>query len=160
MEIFCLRVWKGSSVDGLGGRVKGLIRDATKSKSDHAPVVKSAMDFAVLAKSLMPRVNIMYVSDYEVSETVEERNPWANAVKAPGVTETHCMVCKRDDLVKLFVDDLKTTLVVKACYGGEVDSESEADEELPVEVNDMCYINVGEWVVVTYDGRNYPLILV
>ena len=67
-------------MDGLGGRVKSIVRDATKSKSQHAPVVKSAMDFAVLAKSLMPGVTIIYISDFEVNETVEESNPWLNAL--------------------------------------------------------------------------------
>ena len=84
-------------MDGLRGRVKSLVRDATKSKSQNAPVVKSAMDFAVLAKSLMPGVNIMSISDFEVYETVEESKPWVNALKVLGVSETHCMVCERDD---------------------------------------------------------------
>ena len=79
---------------GWGGRVKSLVRDAAKSKSLHAPVVKSAMDFAVLAKSLMPGVNIMCISDFEVCETVEESNPSVNALKVVGVSETHCMVCE------------------------------------------------------------------
>ena len=66
------------------------------------------------------------------------------------------MVCERDDEVKLFVDNAKTDLIVTVLYKGEDSEQSESEENDEENVIDVCGINVGEWVVVEYDGKKYP----
>ena len=58
--------------------------------------------------------------------------------------------------MKLFVDNAKTDLIVTVLYKGEDSEQSESEEKDEKNVIDVCGINLGEWVVVEYDGKKYP----
>ena len=47
-------------------------------------------------------------------------------------------------------------LIVTVLYKGEDSEQSESEENYEENVIDVCGINVGEWVVVEYDGKKYP----
>lgn len=140
------------SVDGIGGRAKSLVREATKSK--RGIVVHNSKDFATLVTELMPGVTVIHVSDEEIGRYVEENKLWDNVKNVNGIAKSHCIVCERDGCVKLFVDNDKTDMIACISYLEDHDDENKTVDMM----NDQQKSNLKkeDWVVVTYDDKCYP----
>ena len=63
-------------VDGIGGAVKSNVRRRVMSKGVNARVVQSSSDFASVAKECLKDVNLLHVSDAEISTMMKRENPW------------------------------------------------------------------------------------
>ena len=136
------------AVDGIGGRSKSLIRNASKCQGEKGITVQSSIDFAAHIMRLMPGVKVLHVSEFEVKEMIEERKPWDDVLEMPGILSAHVMECSGQK-VRLYKENKKSHEVCTIDYA----TESE-DDELVDEATDD--VNVGDWVIVMYDGKMYP----
>ena len=97
----------------------------------------------------MPGAKVLHVSEDEIVKKVAEKKPWDNVQNVPGIKKVHCIVCEKDDRVKLFTDDLNEDVLTTVNYG-----ECESEEESEKDVDSECL--KGDWVAVIYDDKYYP----
>ena len=138
------------AVDGIGWRAKILVRTATKSQKSGGCTVQSSEEFYNLVKK-MPGTACLHVSENDIAKRVGEEKPWENVQCIPGIKKVHCIVCEKDNHVKLFTDDMSENMLTTVNYG---ESVSESEEESEKDVNVVCM--KGDWVAVEYDNKYYP----
>lgn len=127
-------------VDGIGGLAKSMVRKEVMARRT---VVQNSMDFFSTVIKVVPSTTPIHVSAEEIEATITEENPWDDVKDAPGIKRTHCVVHKNDGIHLYRSSLMEEELgVVK----GYVNLRSCRKESLAV----------GDWVIVQYDGKNYP----
>lgn len=77
-------------VDGVGGRIKSIVRTSVMSKKKDAPIVQNAKEFADVAKKLMKNTKIHLILDSEISR---DDSVWIKAKKVDGISKAHVVHC-------------------------------------------------------------------
>nr|XP_042895012.1 uncharacterized protein LOC122268771 [Parasteatoda tepidariorum] len=97
---------------------------------DKAIVVQSAQDFANVAAELMPKTQVFYISQAEITEKSISMSLWNEEVlQVTGIKQIHVIECSSEGNIKL----------LKSARSNECETYSE-----------------GDWVLVTYDAEKYP----
>ena len=158
-------------VDGIGGTVKRAVWRHVKAERAH---VTNASEYSTLGKQLCPNVNIEFVSKETIARFLDTK--WSNTKPVPGTHQVHCVKSHGSDSVQVSdtTDDGDTRVCVIRTNvtetseqeeqqeeeedeheeQGENDHEEEEDGEH--EEDEEVDIQVGQWVVVSYDGIDYP----
>ena len=76
-------------VDGIGGAAKSNVHRRVMSKGANARVVQRSCDFASVAQGSWKVVNVLHVSQDEISKMIQIENPWEMVKDAPGVSRIH-----------------------------------------------------------------------
>ena len=147
-------------VDGIGGSAKARVREQIKSKKANPDIVQSASDFTAMAIKLMPNVKVVLISEEEVKGVIAHDNPWNDVKKIkPGILKVHYAKASAGS-VKMYHTVLDTNdLLIKVYNDNENFSDPNidiADAHVDFQSVTNIDINLGDWVVVVYDGKQYP----
>lgn len=89
-------------VDGIGGSAKSLVRQRVMSCCDKAIIVQSAQDFANVAAELMPKTQVFYISQAEITEKSISMSLWNEKVpQVKGIKQVHVIECSSEGNIKL-----------------------------------------------------------
>ena len=89
-------------MDGIGGSAKALVRAKVKSKACNSTLVQNSIDFYHIVKILMPNVTVLHVSNDEIVQLLNEKQPWKNVNIVNGIRKIHSITCKDGIHVKLW----------------------------------------------------------
>lgn len=128
-------------IDGIGGNVKRLVRQKMMAQGEGC-VVQSAKDFAELASQIVSNTHIFYVTEDHILTVISSQKPWENVVVIPGIQSLHIILCEEN------VITCKTNALTTGSNSNGYRTASEEEQE--------NYFICGEWVVVTYEGKQYP----
>ena len=79
-------------VDGVGRRVKSLVRMKVMSKSVIINV-QNSLDFANVASSLMTNTTVLHMSQIDIESAISFDNSWANVEDIVGIKQMHVIKC-------------------------------------------------------------------
>ena len=150
-------------VDGIGGTVKRTVWRHIKTEKHH---ITSAQEYATLAKELCQNILVQYIPKDEVEKNhafLDVR--WEGFFSLPGTQQLHFIKPHGSD--KLQVSDI-TDAGQFQIY--QIRRSQQEQEQPPSHVNDTTpeqedsifdpsppeQLNVGEWVVVCYEGEKFP----
>lgn len=122
-------------VDGVGGNIKRLVRMKMMAQGNEC-AIQSAKDFAAVAAELNTKSAVWYLGEDYIQEEIFCQKPWEDVQVVPGIKEFHQIQCRN----------------------GHICAKKNALSEATVELSKPSFINLvpGNWVVVTYDGKEYP----
>ena len=75
-------------VEGVGGRVKSLVRMKCMSKNEKV-CVQTSMNFFNVLKPLMVSTTILHINNNEIKSKVGKEKPWLEVKKTPGIRKIH-----------------------------------------------------------------------
>ena len=97
-----------------------------------------------------------------VSQVIDHEKPWSLTHDVPGISKIHKMSCTKDGNLKLYknkseLDSLEDTYI-SVSYNSiyHDDATSSSDIHIHVPYVNLQSIKVGDWLVVCYDGKEYP----
>ena len=150
-------------VDGIGGTLKRAVWRHVKAERAH---VTNASEYSTLGKRLCPNINIEFISKEDISELTSFLDTkWSTTKPVPGTYQVHCVKSHGSDSVQ--VSDITDGGEARVCVirttttqeeQSELDEQEDKDkeEEDEQEEEEETEIQVGQWVVVLYDGIEYP----
>ena len=138
-------------VDGIGGTLKRAVWRKVKAEAAH---ISCASEYAALGKEVCPNMHIEFVSQEEVSQLTPFLNArWENVQAVPRSNQVHCVKPIGSDRVQ--VADTSDSTDVRVCQIRNTIQASEQQEE-PEQTLADTEVAVGDWVLVTYDSKEYP----
>ena len=168
-------MWKFSAtshgkgiVDGVGGKVKSIVRRKAMSKGKDAAIVQDSKSFAALAKSLCEKTTIIHIDSSEI-EKYKEENKFDKAIEVNSILKMHVKEVN-PQMTKLWrnsqfhtsldTDIIKNTMMDKSEDVRVADIETE-DKLTPINLqNDSNLMNINEvevgmWVIVIYEDEKF-----
>ena len=140
-------------VDGIGGKTKSIVRQQVLSQKKGI-IVQNAKDFVSVASKNLKGIEIREVKP-ETIDGVDE-SMWEEAPPVPGVAQAHVICVKPNGLCKLYKNNIDYVLDVDALFETHFDGmNSGVNQERELNENELN-VSVGDWVIVEYDGKQYP----
>lgn len=127
-------------VDGVGGNIKRLVRMKMMAQGENECVIQSAKDFAAVAAELNTKTEVWYLGEDLIENEIESKKPWENVQAVPGIKELHLIQCSENGYVYAKKNAFSNSIV------------EPFTKARPTSIN----LVPGNWVVVTYDGKEYP----
>ena len=150
-------------VDGLGGTVKRAVWWHIQSGQAD---ITSAKEYASVAKERNPSIHVHYIAKEDIAILKQRLDDhWEGVLPVPQTHKRHCFIPKGRDkvLVADTSDSMEFTMVSirKSMNSSDLeDTEEEEDsavEEEPITEEAIpLNLSTGQWVIVTYDGENFP----
>ena len=145
------------AVDGIGGTVKRSVWRSVKAGAD-API--DAVSYSEIAKDRNPNINVIYISADEVktqSDPMTDR--WNAVLPVANTLKLHCIRSQSSTKLSVSITSSDNEFTVVDLFKSD-DSDSETDNCNDNDVEEQKEANVsltvGEWVLVSYDGTNFP----
>lgn len=137
-------------VDGLGGTVKRSVWRQVKSGQSS---VTTAKEYAQVAKQRNPNIHVKFISKEIIQVKVQELDAfWKGILAVPKTHQMHCIIPHGPDKVMVGkTSDAREFFLVPIRHSDDSKSESGAEEGETLENS-----RIGQWVVVKYDGCNFP----
>ena len=85
--------------DGVGGRIKSLVRLAVTSKKSKRTIVQNSEDFVRTANSLTCKTQVLHVAENEIEA---HNDIWKQSRPYPGISKCHIIIAEPGDEAKLF----------------------------------------------------------
>lgn len=153
-------------VDGLGGTVKRSVWRHVRSEQAH---ITNPQEYAVVAKERNPNITIHFIS----KDVIEAQNEtldahWEGVLAVPQTQQKHCFkpLGKSKLMVADTSDSMNFSIVSIRPHEDEpsVEDEPSAEDEPFIEnepsIDQVAMptmsFSVGMWVIITYDGENFP----
>lgn len=132
-------------VDGIGGLAKSMVLKEVFSKHGEV-VVQSPKDFFFVAKRLLSKTKVLFISNEEIEQTTENLNLWSSVPAVPGIRDIHHLevIENGTELVGYF-NSKQSEPCIKVSY---------ADESQP-DLHSLLSLEVGDWCLVKYDTESY-----
>ena len=144
-------------VDGIGGSAKSSVRRAVMSKGGNC-VVQSSKDFAEVARYSLPNVTVLHVDSGEIEQFKEMFCKWENVPQRVGISKVHA-VTYTEGKISLFETDNELQSSLQKTKNTDTDNNNiniEQRENLPTAVEDDDVFKKNDWVLVFYEGKEYP----
>jgi hypothetical protein len=132
-------------VDGIGGKVKSVVRQQVLSKKNEV-IVQNASDFVITAKQHLTNIQIIEVTEDEIDDI--NKQLWDEVQAVPGISKMHCIACKSGKC-KMYPSEIELKQDTEVANQCTVDLTTEADTCISV-------FRVGDWVLISYDSKVYP----
>lgn len=78
-------------VDGIGGRIKSIVRQAVMSKRAESVIVQNSRDFARVASEKMTTTTVIHISQEEIDSVSQQA--WDDVKTVPGIQKMHVVHC-------------------------------------------------------------------
>ena len=91
----------------------------------------------------MKGVTVLHISEGQISKLIKEKKPWENIKDASGISMMHVISCCDDSTIEMFKTNLSKDPSSTIVYEDEDVDKSEK-------------LNVGDWALVSYDGKKFP----
>ena len=85
--------------DGVGGRIKSLVRLAVTSKKSKRTVVQSSKDFVRTAKSMTNKTEILHIGENEIEI---HDDLWKQSRPYPGISKCHVVIAQPGEDPKIY----------------------------------------------------------
>ena len=121
-------------VDGIGGAAKSIVRQNVMSKGKNI-IVQDAAGFAQAAEKLLDKVQVIYISQKDIRQFIDQNSPWEDITDYPGILKIHS---------------------IKYCDGNISLYSTDADILVGDSATDVQHsFIVGDWVIINYDTNHY-----
>ena len=147
-------------VDGIGGKAKSLVRQKVMSKDDSI-IVNDSISFTKAAAKLMPSTNVVHISKTEIDEIIAKDDPWNDVPAVQGIHKIHVATCSHPDrILKLYRTSGELYPITEHILVPTDESSAATPQPLESSVS-LCVgqksqLQVGDWCMVLYDGREFP----
>ena len=153
-------------VDGIGGTIKRAVWRQVKTGHAH---ITTAEQYAKVAEERNPNIHVHFIPKtyIEQLESFLEAK-WENVLTVPKTHQRHYFAADGSDIMMVAdtSDSTEFTVVrirkVSSETGSDPDedseggNESEDQTESSVATQDAIDLSIGKWVIVNYDGEEFP----
>jgi len=118
-----------------------------------------AASYAEIASDRNPNVNVKYISSAEIKKDSVKKAPiWSAAVGVPNTLKLHCVRAHNAKMLRVSTVSTKDDFTLVEIFQGAGSDESEPEEQnQPNDENqETLKVNIGDWVLVNYDGADFP----
>ena len=170
-------------VDGIGGTVKRAVWRHVKSGKVH---IATADQYAKVAEERNPNIHVHFIPKADIETLEPQLNVmWEDVVAVPKTHQMHCFIPSGRNRVMVAdtSDSTEFTIVpIRKASDSDSDEEEEVEDEeldsvedtdseevVPIELQDIITmedsetlvvdspdLSVGKWVIVNYDGEQFP----
>ena len=113
------------------------------NQGKNAVIVQNSADFYKVTKDDMKGVTVLHISEGQISELIKEKKPWENIKDLSGISKMHVISCCDGSTIEMFKTNLSKDPSSSIVYEDEDVDRSEK-------------LNVGDWALVSYDGKKFP----
>ena len=155
------------AVDGLGETVKRTVWRQVRIGNVH---VDTPEEYAKVAVSCNPNIHIKFISKTDIQANEQYLSAkWHDVIPIPRTHQLHCFIPSgkyrmkvaetsdsKEFTLQYIRNNTEEEMLEENVTENTSDSECESMDEMVDESEEIEALSIGQWVLVNYDGKQYP----